>query len=170
MSWIRDAVSYVGGYDKPNLLTDPTGENQSAEEPIIAQEQAAGFQSNPLIRRKIEEYAMKRAHAVLLAKGYKNIRDTSKTKPYDYICERNGTSFFVEVKGTQTAGSTVILTKGEVENVQRYPQRSILVLVRSVGISPSKPLRVTRGVVEMKEKWTPRSEDLQPLSYVWTVK
>ena len=112
---------------------------------------------------------MKKAHALLLAKGYKNVVNTSATKPYDYTCQRNRTSFFVEVKGTQTSGSTVVLTRGG-EVLQQCTGRSVLVLVHSVKVTTTKPLRVSGGTVEFKENWSLREQDLKPLQYVWVVK
>jgi hypothetical protein len=109
-AWMSEAVTYVLNYGKANLLTNPNADNESDEAATMSQEQAAGFQSDPAIRKAVEQFAMTEAHAVLVGKGYKNLRDTSKFKPYDYTCERDGKKFFVEVKGTQTSGKTLVLT------------------------------------------------------------
>jgi 5-methylcytosine-specific restriction protein A len=81
-TWMKKALSYVLSYDKANLLTDPTAEKESDEDATIAQEQAAGFQSNPVIRRKVELYAMGKARTQLEGNEYENIQNTSKFKPY----------------------------------------------------------------------------------------
>jgi hypothetical protein len=168
-SWMKDAVSLVRNYEKPNLLTDPTADNETDEGTAIAQEQSAGFQSNPAIRRAIESYAMKKAHRMLSEKGYKNIQNTAKLKPYDYTCETNGKSFFVEVKGTQTAGKSIILTKGEVNHITKNPESSMLILVHSVRVSGTKKVHAQHGTVEIREHWRLRSEELDPIQYVWTM-
>jgi len=168
-AWINDAVSYVLNYDKENLLKNPNAENESDEAATISQEQAAGFQSNMAIRNAIENYAMLRTPVVLTEKGYGNFKNTAKFKPYDYTCERNGKTFFVEVKGTQTRGKTVILTRGEVKHVSSNGDSCILVLVHSINVTGKKNVHVSGGTADIRESWQLRSEALSPLQYVWTV-
>jgi Domain of unknown function (DUF3883) len=168
-SWMDEVVSYVLNYDKENLLKNPNADNESDEAATISQEQAAGFQSNIAIRRAIENFAMDEAKSVLIAKGYKNLKNTANFRPYDYICEREGKNFFVEVKGTQTTGKTLILTRGEVEHIGSHADQCILVLVRSVSVSGKKTIRVSGGTAEVKESWSLCSEDLRPIQYKWTV-
>jgi Domain of unknown function (DUF3883) len=168
-SWMDDAISYVLNYDKANLLTDPTAEKESDESLAVLQEQAAGFQSNPKIRHAIEEYSMKKARSLLVARGYTNIVDTSRTKPYDYTSKKNGTGFFVEVKGTQTLGNAIILTRGEVQNVRENPEKCILILVHSVNVSGVKNIKVSGGTTKVRDNWKLSPEDLTPIQYVWEV-
>jgi hypothetical protein len=154
--WINEAVSYVLSYDKENLLKNPNADNESEEAATMSQEQAAGFQSDPAIRRAVEKFAMAKARSTLVARGYKNLRDTSKSKPYDYTCDRREKNFFVEVKGTQTIGKTLILTRGEVKHVTSHADQCILVLVHSVNVSSNGRIQVSKGKTEVKESWTLR--------------
>ena len=171
--WINEAVSYILSYDKDNLLKNPNADNESEETATMSQEQAAGFQSNPVIRRAVEDFAMGKAHSALVKRHYRNFRDTSKSKPYDYTCERGGKNFFVEVKGTQTLGKTLILTRGEVKHIGAHPGRCILVLVHSVKASgngtANGDVRVSGGTTEVKEPWRLRPADLSPIQYAWRV-
>jgi hypothetical protein len=142
---------------------------QTTENATISQEKAAGFQSNPAIRREIENYAMRKAQAVLVAKGYKDIENTANFKPYDYTCTKNGISFFVEVKGTQKMGTSIVLTRCEVENVEVNPNKCVLILVHSVKVSGTKLIKVSGGTTEVRENWKLRPEELTPIQYVWKV-
>lgn len=119
------------------LLADDL-EHSSQEIRERLKEQAAGFQSNPAIRRAIEEYAMERALNALKDLDYGNFNRTSAYKEYDYTCDKGGKVFFVEVKGTQTKGKTVILTKNEVEHARSSSTTSIIIIVHSVTISVKK--------------------------------
>jgi hypothetical protein len=166
-SWMNEAVSYVLNYDKENLLTNLNADDESDETATMSQEQAAGFQSNPAIRRAVETFAMNKAYSALVHKGYRNLRDTSKVKPYDYTCERDGKNFFVEVKGTQTLGKTLILTRGEVTHITGHADQCILVLVHSVTVSDNGKIKVSGGTAEVRESWTLRPEDLSPIQYAW---
>jgi hypothetical protein len=169
-TWINEAVSYVLSYDKENLLKNPNADNESEEAATMSQEQAAGFQSNPAIRRAIETFAMNEARAALVDKHYTNFKNTSKSKPYDYTCERDGKNFFVEVKGTQTlAPKTLILTRGEVKHITNHTDQCILVFVHSVKVSANGTAQVSGGTTEVRESWTLRPADLCPVQYFWTV-
>lgn len=167
--WINEALAYVLSYGKENLLTNPNANDESEEAATMSQEQAAGFQSNPEIRRAVEIFAMEKAQSTLVERHYKNFKNTSKSKPYDYTCERDGSIFFVEVKGTQTLGKTLILTRGEVQHITSHADRCILVLVHSVKVSANGTIRVSGGSTEVKESWRLRPADLNPIQYVWTV-
>jgi hypothetical protein len=107
--WMSRAVAFVEQYAKDNLLNDPEAENVSEDVVTIAEEQAAGFQSNPAIRREVEQYAMRQARKELERRGYANFTNTALYKCYDYTCMKMGTLFYVEVKGTQTQGLSVQL-------------------------------------------------------------
>lgn len=167
--WMKKAVSYVLNYDKENLLTNPAAEVESDELTSISQERAAGFQSNSAIRQAIELFAMQRARTELTKMKFGTFQNTSSTKPYDFTCKRDDQEFYVEVKGTQTSGRTIFLTKNEVENVRQNPGYCILVLVHSVKVHGRKTPRVNGGKVEVKENWSLQSQHLQPIQYMWTV-
>jgi hypothetical protein len=169
-AWMNLAIAYVLNYDKENLLTTPGAEDSSEESAAMAHEHAAGFQSSPEIRRAVELHAMAEASKALKERGYTNLDDTSLYKSYDYTCLKNGIQFYVEVKGTQTAGKTVILTKKEVEHTQSNVNRCILVLVHSVRLSGRSRTKANGGTIEVKEQWCVESKDLTPTQYVWTVK
>jgi hypothetical protein len=166
-SWMRKATEYVLSYDKANLLTEPNAEVTSEEASTAAQEQAAGFQSDPRIRKAVEQHAMKEAQKALEKKGYRQFVNTSATKSYDFTCRRHGKMFFVEVKGTQTTGNSVILTKNEVKHVKSNPDNCILVIVHSVKMTTENT--ATAGTSIVTEKWDLTQGELTATQYLWTV-
>ena len=164
-AWMREAIEYVATYDKENLLVNPVAENDPEELAAIVQETARGFQSDPKIRKRIESHAMDMAKRALKKRGFVNIEDTSATKPYDYICVRAGRRFFVEVKGTQTNGKTIILTRNEVEHVRANPHRCILIVVHSVTMVSKRTAK--GGILDVTENWHLRDEELQGIQFLW---
>ena len=164
-AWMKKAIEYIVNYDKTNLLTAPDAEVNSEEAATAAQEQAAGFQSDPQIRKVIEQHAMKEAQKTLERRGFSKFNDTSSTKPFDFICWRNGKTFFIEVKGTQTPGKTVILTKNEVEHVKSNPDNCVLVVVHSVKLTAKKS--ATAGTSDVTEKWDLADGELTAMQYLW---
>lgn len=87
---------------------------------------------------------------------------------YDYSCERNVRTYFVEVKGTQTDGSLVILTRNEVEHANKHSDQSIFVLVRSIQIKKkSKKIVASGGKILVLHPWRVREKDLKVIQYTW---
>lgn len=163
-AWMNEAIQYVLSYDRANVLNDPDAQVNSEEAAAIAQEKAGGFQSDPKIRKAIEQHAMRTAQKALEKLGYGKFVNTSSSKPYDYTCQKLGKSFFAEVKGTQTKGKSVILTKNEVANVRGNPNRCILVVVHSVKING----RIAySGTTEVTEQWVLTDGELTASQYVW---
>ena len=132
---MNNAIQYVLNYNGANLLSDQYPQLSSEEAATVTQEKSQGFQSDPIIRQIIERHAVKEAQKALGKRGFQGFEDTSATKPYDLICVRGGKKFFVEVKGTQTTGSSIILTKNEVEHVRANAGSCILVVVHSVKLA-----------------------------------
>jgi Domain of unknown function (DUF3883) len=61
----------------------------------------------------VESYAMALCKNHYSSNGYV-VEDVSANRPYDFLIKKNGESRYVEVKGAQTAGETIVLTKNEV--------------------------------------------------------
>ena len=132
--WIRDAVDYVRSYQQEDAAQQPTSETDSDIAELLGNtiERAAGYQSNPRIRRAIEDYAMQWAFKRLSKEGWKPV-DTHKTKSYDFLCKIADQDVYVEVKGTQDNGKSVSLTPKEVEHAQKH-KNSALFVVHSVNV------------------------------------
>jgi hypothetical protein len=113
---------------------------------------------------------MERARNALKDLDYVNFKRTSAYKEYDYTCDKGGKDFCVEVKGTQTKGKTVILTKNEVEHARSNSTTSIIIIVHSVRVSlKKKEIQVIGGTILVKEQWQFQPEHLSPIQYAWTV-
>lgn len=129
---IRDAGNwepYVPEGDSERSFVVSEANTQLEDSAQIEHEKAAGFQSNIEIRKAVEKYAMEKAQKSLKALGYKDFVDTARYECFDYTCQKNGGLHYVEVKGTQTKGESLILTRNEVEHVNAHPGKSILVLL-----------------------------------------
>jgi hypothetical protein len=144
-AWMDTAVEYALTYDRDNVVKNPACENDTRIANILnAQiESGAGFQSNPLIRKRIEEYSMEWARQRLQKMGLDPV-DKHKTKPYDFLCKHLGSDLFVEVKGTQTDGTSVFLTPGEVRHAKANPNTALFV-VFGVTVRGSRNPKISGG-------------------------
>ena len=169
---IKDRFVQFDSYAKLFLRLLPTatpGNDPEAEsESFHAQERAAGFQSNPEIRRAVENYAMEKAEEELLRLGLSNLENTSARECYDYTCERDGYPYFVEVKGTQGSGASVILTENEVEHWKNHQKSSVAVIVHDVRVEPEGgSFRASGGTSCVCLPWALEPAALEPIQYRW---
>lgn len=145
-------------------------EAEAKDDGFRAQERTAGFPCDPETRRIVEEYAMERVRAHLLDQGFTSFDNTSKRECYDYTCARGGNLYYIEVKGTQGSGTSVILTKNEIEHAKKYPQRSITVIVHDVKVRlGGGPPHASGGALRVFHPWIPESTALEPIQFRWAV-
>ncbi len=142
--WIHKAVEYAHAYKLENAAEKPESASDKDIVDVVATsiEGGAGYQSNPRIRRAVEEYAMRWAERRLRALGL-TPKDKHKTECFDFLCTANGTDLYVEVKGTQGDGRCLTLTPNEVEHARRHAN-SALFIVYDVQVSRKRNLQVLR--------------------------
>jgi hypothetical protein len=131
----------------------------------VAYAKSQGFQIDSKLRRAIELYAMDKATKHFVSLGY-DVEDTSKIKPYDLKCTKGSRTIFVEVKGTQSKGSDVFLTAGEVRHARKHPGQSALFISHSVVVTQDG---VSGGDTIVRIPWNPSDQNLAPLTYRYTV-
>lgn len=168
-TWIRHAVNYVSSYEHEDALENPASETDQHVSELIngTIERAAGYQSDPQIRKAIEDYAMKWAFKKLTSLGL-NPRDTHQTKPYDFLCTSGGADLFVEVKGTQLDGRCISLTPNEVSHAKAH-KNSALFVVHSVRVTGKRKPHVSKGEEMFLMQWDITAGRLEPRGYAFTI-
>ena len=169
--WIGEALKYIDSYELENTAQEPESEADYDIEQMLGGtiERTAGFQSNPRIRRAIEEFAMRWAEKRLAELLGHKPKDTHKTKPYDFLCNVSGTELYVEVKGTQDNGNSVSLTPKEVEHAQKH-KNSALFIVHSVKVEGKRTPVVSGGKEVFLRPWDISTGTLKPHGYIYTLK
>lgn len=125
-----------------------------------------GRVQDAVVRAAIEKHAVSIATSHYATQGW---HVTELGRPYDLLCVRRSEELHVEVKGTRSLGSTVILTRNEVEHADRF--LTDLFIVSSINLSFDKdghPL-ATGGDARVLEGWKPESTALKPLAFEYEV-
>ncbi len=163
-SWIKGVIDYVQNYNGPRISSR---EDEIKEDVLTAgySSGSQGFQSDVEVRLMIESYAMEICRNHFSSKGYE-VEDVSATRPFDLIIRKDRKSQLVEVKGTQTAGEAIILTKNEVELSRAEGKRMVLFIVHSITTN-NKTVKKGSGVVAIFDPWVVKEENLQPISYTY---
>lgn len=163
-AWIEKVIKYVTNYDGAKI----DSRADEAEEDMKTAEYSAGgmgFQSDVEVRLKIEAHAMAICRNYYLALGYE-VEGVSATHSYDFIIKKDAQARFVEVKGTQASGDTIILTKNEVELSRSQGVTMVLFLVHSI-VMGRKTVKKESGIVFIADPWQVNKERLTPISYTY---
>jgi len=119
-------------------------------------------------RRSIERRAMKLAETYLKKQGWTSVVDTSAGNPFDYYCKRAGAEIWVEVKGTTSAGSSVVLTRNEVRHHRSVHPRSSLIIVHSIRLTGKNRNVAGAGTLIEARPWKIHEADLDPIGFDYT--
>ncbi len=165
--WMKRVLRYIETYEGPNLLNKKDEIIQEADQSEAIEkviEESAGFETNPKIRKAIEDHAMWRATRHFERQGF---TVKPKGKPYDLHCTKGTETRFVEVKGTRSKGESVALTRNEVEFLGKNAGASSLFILHSVEVKPGKNPKASKGKIRMLEPWDQSRGDLRPISYLF---
>ena len=106
-------------------------------------------------RKQVELRAMEIVRHHYSEKGWQLI-DTSLSQPYDYLASKGSIKRFIEVKGTTGDGKAILLTHGEVKNVNNNSDSSVLVVVSNITLNKSGEHVVAEGgtITTHRDPWT----------------
>ncbi|MFB9460561.1 protein NO VEIN domain-containing protein [Streptomyces antimycoticus] len=117
-------------------------------------------------RGAIEKRSVLLATEHFKAQGW-TLKDVGATKSYDLELKRGDEKLHVEVKGTTSDGSQIILTRAEVEWQRKFAPDNALVIVHSIKLDRTvKPATATGGVLQCTSPWTIEDETLTVISYI----
>ncbi len=127
-----------------------------------------GFGLSAEERSAIERHSVRVTRTQLATQGW-DTEDVGATKPYDLICERDDETMIVEVKGTTSEGSSVILTRGEVEEQRKAFPNNALAVVSRVQLSRDSNgrVRASGGQLRIVQPWEIDETSLTVISYVY---
>jgi len=122
------------------------------------------------VREIIEKYSMEEAKKYFSARGFR-VEDCHKTSPYDYKCIKDGEAFFLEVKGSTSSGSQILLTANEVRWMKLHPKTMKLFVLHSIQLTgvPTK-LKASGGTTWVVEPWKLNLDKLVPIGYTYKLK
>ena len=122
-----------------------------------------GYEQDPEMRSAVELYAESIATKHYISHGF---RVQKFGKPFDLLCEKEGESIHVEVKGSRTKLDTVILTINEVADAENTNWQSDLFVVDQIEVERvGGKLVASGGVARVIQKWIPAQEMLAPSQF-----
>lgn len=98
-----------------------------------------GLQMDAVVRRAIENAAQDRLMGYYRNRGW-TVTDSRQNRPYDAVAVRDTERIYLEAKGTQSGGDSVIVTRNEVNHARQHPG------LCTMGVWSG--MRITDGVVD----------------------
>ncbi len=141
-------------------------EAKASKEACREIEKAAGFQSDKRIRKVVERHAMDVAAAWFRNAGYE-VKDVSSGRPYDLLCTKRQEVKFVEVKGTQEGGDTVVLTAGEVVFIKGHKRECVLCVVHDIAVTNNRNPKASGGRISFDSPFDLSAGVLRPINYFY---
>jgi hypothetical protein len=143
--------------------------NQLEDEVSSAPARGQGFQPDAKCRRIIERHAQRLAEEHFEAEGYV-VADVSSTHPYDLLCRRGSELLHVEAKGTTGDGTSIILTRNEVEHARQNNGQAALIVVSGIRVSiTSGEWTAEGGTIKVYLPWDVDAGVLTPIAYNCTL-
>ncbi|WP_406007628.1 DUF3578 domain-containing protein [Streptomyces sp. NBC_00637] len=163
----------------PHIPGDPAPEVLEAEQSAartagrrmpkgtLPRRSGQGFLLTAGERRAIELHSVRMATEHFRAQGW-SVKDVGARESFDLLLSRGDERCRVEVKGTTSAGTDVILTRAEVEKQREYHPNNALVVVHSIQLdrTGSEPA-TSGGVLHCTSPWVVEDEDLTVISYAY---
>ncbi len=123
------------------------------------------YMQDAAARKAVEIRAMQVACDHLRTE-WDHVVDVSSTESYDLLCRSGDAELHVEVKGTTSDGTSVVVTRNEVQHARcQYPRIALFVISRiDLRLSGGAPV-AAGGVLMRYEPWVIDDFDLLPLSF-----
>jgi hypothetical protein len=132
-----------------------------------------GLLREAAVRRAVELHAEDSAEAYLRGLGWRVERVGSQHLGYDLDCENAaGAKLHVEVKGTQSLGEEVLLTRNEASHSAPRSEcdaQHALYVLSAVEVSGTEPIKCTDGIPHCVQPWTVDQASLIPTVYAYRV-
>lgn len=123
-----------------------------------------GFRVGAGLRREIEDLAQQRLMDHFVAQGWE-VEDTRVGHPYDAVARRGGEVWYLEAKGTTSAGASVLVTRNEVAFAAANPGRCVIGIVSEIAVVDG---HVVAGSGDLAVyDWFGDEEDLEALQYAY---
>ena len=125
-----------------------------------------GWQMDPARRKKVEDAAQEILMAHFRRDGWA-VKDVRVGNPYDAIAVKNGRTLWLEAKGTETCGRSIIVSRNEVEWARSHPGHCILGILSDIAFLPNGEVDASKGTFRILA-WNPDSGMLACRDYDFT--
>jgi hypothetical protein len=100
---------------------------------------------------------------------WETIKDTGDTESYDLLLINKNMKMYVEVKGTQSSGEKVFLSKNEVNVQKKFYPKNALVVVSGIKLVKGESPTASGGTIKVISPWKLMNNHLTAMAYEYVV-
>lgn len=158
-------MELVGGW--PGSTPEIASAERAIAEYAGKRRSGQGYVINADLRRAIEQYAMQQAKTFYEQQGW-SVSDVSATHSYDLLCtSANREELHVEVKGTTSDGTQILLTANEVKHAQDFYPNVALFILTNIQVDSVEPDKPKGGEIQHREPWDIHEGTLSPVAFTY---
>jgi hypothetical protein len=125
-----------------------------------------GWQDDPVKRREVQDYGQRLLEDHFRNRGW-TVEDTRYGNPFDAVATSGSQRRYLEAKGTQGDGGSVLVTPGEVDFARRRRGECIMGIVSNIKFSEDGQLDATQAHLRVLD-WDPNSGTLTATGFSWS--
>ncbi len=135
------------------------------EEDLTRRKGSQGWQPDAAKRSLIEDHAQELLEKHFRQLGWE-VQDKRRGNPFDCVATKDGERKYLEAKGTETDGASVLVTQGEVNFAREHPGECVIGIVSGIRFDEDGALESTSGNLKV-HNWDPDNGVLTARTYTW---
>ncbi|RKR29820.1 DUF3883 domain-containing protein [Arthrobacter oryzae] len=160
----RNAIQYDPGLDVAEPIEADSSlalDSETADRPGAA---GQGLQMDAEVRKAIEDAAQDRLMNYFRDRSWA-VTDTRHNSPYDAVADKGTERIYLEAKGTQSRGDSVIVTRNEVNHARHHPGACVMGVWSDMKLVDGV---VDRGAGKFRVlPFSPDDQDLRSRDFDW---
>lgn len=163
----KAVASILAGRELPSV--SEVDQLKSEIEESAGRKTGQGFNQDAKARKVLEDYAMAAATKYLEGLNW-SVKDVSKKRSFDLLCHRDGQEMHVEVKGTMSPGTSILLTPNEVRDARAGKTHLLFVLAEiTLVYGESGEIQPSGGKLVILDPWKLDEANLKPLAFEYVL-
>ena len=124
------------------------------------------YKENKAVERRAVDLAVSYFKAT---NNWESIKDTGDKESYDLLLTNKSKKMYVEVKGTQSSGDKVFLSKNEVIVQKKFYPNNALVIVSGIKLQKGEEPKASGGNVKVISPWKITNSHLTAMAFEYEV-
>ena len=124
------------------------------------------YKENKAVERRAVDLAISYFRAT---NNWESIKDTGDKESYDLLLTNKSKKMYVEVKGTQSSGDKVFLSKNEVIVQKKFYPNNAIVIVSGIKLEKGEEPKASGGNIKVISPWKIMNNHLTAMAFEYEV-
>ena len=124
------------------------------------------YKENKAVERRAVDLAISYFRST---NNWESIKDTGDKESYDLLLTNKSKKMYVEVKGTQSSGDKVFLSKNEVIVQKKFYPNNALVIVSGIKLEKGEEPKASGGNIKVISPWKIMNNHLTAMAFEYEV-